>query len=237
MGLLTKSLPPKTRLLSREHNSLALREFGVQGTGVQGTESVRSVRVRNHDPRVEKKCIKCRKWHPRERFGDHETSSDGKQSICFDCKNARGKERRQRDVRARLRHHTSTRVLTQLGVHAPEGITAHLEEYLGYRFGVLVRALQQRLNETFPGRKLRDVLAEGWHVDHIHPLSRYPVITERGVDWEVFRQCWHYDNLSCIPAEDNLKKGARVETEGSVQGNTIPLDDPFGIDDEEDDDV
>jgi len=185
--------------------------------------------VREYDRKLYKKCIKCRRWKPKvdimdddgnitatKAFGAHETSSDGVQSICFTCKNAANKKSREKNVVARVRHHTSTRCLTQLGALAPEGFTADLEKHLGYRIRSLVRALGARLKEREgPHRKLRDALNEGYHIDHIKPLSSFQVIEENAgesrVDWNGFRACWAIDNLEAIPADENLAKGAKYE--------------------------
>ena len=182
------------------------------------------------DKRVYKKCIRCREWKPRgdilspageveegKGFGVHADTDDGLQVICFVCKNKFGTARRNQNVRQRIRHHTGTRCLTQLGDAAPTGFTAKLETYLGYKIATLVRHLGADLKaREGPKRKLVDALNEGYHIDHIHPLSLFPVRTQDlikgpdGVDWEAFRECWRMDNLRAIPGEENLKKGARV---------------------------
>lgn len=174
-------------------------------------------RTRNYDPRTQKRCIKCHEWKDRSGenrgFGDHESSSDGLQSICFSCKNKANNVAREKNVMVRLRHHISTRCLTQLGEAAPEGFTRDMERYLGYRVSWLVKYLSWELKRREgPRRKLRDALMEGYHVDHIHPLSRFAVLRDDGtVDWAEFRRCWHPRNLSAIPGEENLKKGAKVK--------------------------
>ena len=148
--------------------------------------------VRTYDKRIWKKCIKCRGWHPREDivdeetgevtrkhgFGAHPDSSDGLQSICFFCKNAMNIAARSMNVTARIRHHTGTRCLTQLGKKlTPPKFVANLEDYLGYKFPTLVKALSKDLKEREgPKRKLRDALNEGYHIDHIIPLSSFQVI-------------------------------------------------------------
>ncbi len=191
--------------------------------------------VRKYSKLLYKKCIKCRDWKPRAPlehpdsgetikpgFGKHKDSSDGLQSICFMCKNAMNIKSRQRNVTQRIRHHTGTRCLTQLGDLAPEGLVANLEDYLGYKIISLVRHLSKDLKEREGSkRKLKDALNEGYHIDHIHPLSKFPVITthplESGfgkgtpiVDWDAFRECWAITNLRAIPADENLAKGAKV---------------------------
>ena len=189
-------------------------------------------RVRHKfDPRTHKKCIKCR--IPKAKmdieddegniiekagFGKHD-SSDGVQSICFKCKNEAGTRNRNRNVAARIRHHTATRCLTQLGEHAPEGFTADLEKHLGYRIRSLVKHLSQDLKDREGHtRKLRDALNEGYHIDHKRPLSSFNVIIKPGgtgemVDWQAFRKCWAIENLTAIPADENLAKGAKYDAE------------------------
>lgn len=192
------------------------------------------------DKTLYKKCIKCRAWKPRQvievedgedilkGFGDHDTSSDGLQSICFKCKNVANVAARKKNVPARIRHHTATRCLTQLGEHAPDGLSANLEDYLGYKITALVKHLRADLKEREgPKRKLRDALNEGYHIDHIIPLSSFMVLVDesgdpalvgkerakemegkKGIDWNEFRKCWAMNNLRAIPAEENLAKGA-----------------------------
>lgn len=188
--------------------------------------------VREFDKRIWKKCIKCRGWHPREDilddddnvtrkhgFGAHADSSDGLQSICFFCKNTMNIKSRNQNVTARIRHHTGTRCLTQLGKKlTPSKFVANLEDYLGYKIPTLVKALSKDLKEREgPKRKLRDALNEGYHIDHIKPLSSFPVVCKSQsqideVDWDAFRDCWSITNLRAIPADENLAKGASYET-------------------------
>ncbi len=182
-----------------------------------------------HDKKLYKKCIKCRKWLPRvdlreeaggefikRAFGVHNDAEDGLQTICMKCKHTMNTASRNRNVTARIRHHTATRCLTQLGKQAPQGFAANLETHLGYRIRVLVRHLGADLkSREGPRRKLVDALNEGYHVDHVHPLSRFPVLTKgpsggEEVNWDVFRECWAISNLRAIPAEENLKKGAKI---------------------------
>lgn len=167
----------------------------------------------NFDKKTDKKCIKCRKWLNRQEFfGKHDTSTDGYQSICKTCKGEANKDARRRNITARIRHHVATRCLDQLGDRAPKGLTKNIEDYLGYKFKVLIRHLRADLRKREgEDRKLIDALNEGYHVDHIYPLSRFKVLDDDGeVDWDMFRECWRIENLSAIPAKENLQKGAKV---------------------------
>lgn len=197
--------------------------------------------TRNVDKKLFKKCIKCRTWRPREdiedehdghiskrQFGRHESSSDGLQSICYSCKNTMNTKARSQNASQRLRHHTGTRCMTQLGELAPPHFVKNMEDYLGYKIVKLVKALGKDLKEREgPKRKLRDALNEGYHIDHITPLSSFVVIVEheggkKTVDWDVFRECWSVDNLRAIPAEENLAKGATHDTDGETPQQAVP---------------
>lgn len=195
-----------------------------------------AVSTRTYDKKLYKKCIKCRCWHPREdivdehdghikkrRFGRNEQSSDGLQSICYSCKNVSNTLARSKNATQRIRHHTGTRCLTQLGKSAPREFVKNMEDYLGYKITTLVKALGKDLKSREGSkRKLRDALNEGYHIDHITPLSSFGVVGDDGtVDWDVFRKCWSVDNLRAIPAEENLAKGAshvseHVEEAGGI---------------------
>lgn len=157
-----------------------------------------------------KRCAKCGLIKPLTEFDPSCTSDDGHQSYCKGCKKDLGKRRQQRSVAARLRHHMATRIATQLGDNAPDGMTSKLDILLGYRIQTLVKALSTDLRER-EGKKLRDALEEGYHVDHIKPLSSFKVIVGDHIDMEAFQECWAISNLRAIPAAENLAKGARIE--------------------------
>ncbi len=200
--------------------------------------------VRNYDKHTHKRCIKCRQWKLRvgdpdgepptkAGFGKHD-SSDGLQSICHTCKNKANTKARDQNTRARLRHHIATRCLTQLGPLAPDDLTKNLEDYLGYKISMLEKALRLDLKaREGDDRKLRDALNEGYHIDHIKPLSSYDVVRaatgeQAGdievVDWDIFRECWDIDNLSAISAEENLAKGASYEEPSAATPSETPED-------------
>ncbi len=213
------------------------------------------------DKKHYKKCIKCHAWKPRKDrtftndegievtekhgFGLHEDNADKLQVICLACKNIAGKKARENNPLQRIRHHTGTRCLTQLGDYAPANFIANLESYLGYKINALVKHLGADLKEREgPKRKLRDALNEGYHIDHKHPLSLFPVICVEPsdghtyVDWAIFRECWDLSNLSAIPAADNLAKGAKVNHEQPTKdktedATTASEDDPQEAQDEE----
>lgn len=157
-----------------------------------------------------KKCGKCGTIKPLEEFNNSDTSHDGKQSYCKKCKSAMHQQRHRQNTRARLRHHMATRIQSQLGDLAPSSLTKDLEDYLGYRISALVKSLRVDLMER-EGKKLNDALEEGYHVDHLKPLSSYEVVKDGAIDWDVFKECWAIENLKAIPAAENLAKGAKYD--------------------------
>ena len=154
-----------------------------------------------------KKCAKCGQLQELANFGLNPTSSDGYKSYCKSCTNKLGARRRHVNISFRLRHHIVTRVLKQLeaiGQQPPDGLLTNLEQYLGYRISELRTKLNTELQEKRE-ISLRDAIGEGYHLDHIKPLSSFTIT---GLDCQVFRDCWAISNLEMIPAADNLKKGA-----------------------------
>lgn len=177
--------------------------------------------------KTHKKCSKCREWKPLERFGQHDGNADGKQVICYSCKNDAAKQDKSRNALQRIKHAITTRTATQLGEYAPEHFARDLEKYLGWKFRTLEKHLRRDLREREgPKRKLRDALDEGYHIDHIKPLMLFKVVDpelgalfgDDGVDWEAFRECWSVENLSAIPGSENLAKGAKYSD--PVQGKS-----------------
>lgn len=157
-----------------------------------------------------KKCVKCGAKKPLSDFGTHSDTADGRQSYCKTCKNALNVKARQINVNVRLKHHIATRVIDQLGLLAPPDTYARIEELLGYRIKTLTRYLRTDLQKREPHKTLKQALEEGYHVDHIYPLSKFPVVQEGAVDWGAFRECWALENLTAIPAAENLAKGSKV---------------------------
>ncbi len=185
-----------------------------QGNNAHGDPHLGATKFNYPKPRkkTHKRCIKCHCTRPKAYFGKHASSGDGLQSYCKFCKNALGKKRREGKAVHRLKHHMSTRITSQLGKLCPERLTEDLEEYLDYTMKTLVRHLRERLHEDEgPDRKLQDALEEGYHIDHIRPLSSYNVIRNGTIDWPCFRLCWRIDNLKAIPATENLIKGAKYD--------------------------
>lgn len=156
-----------------------------------------------------KVCTKCKLPKPLDRFPPHPDTVDGKAAWCKDCRAVLRKRRNQNNMSARLKHHFAARMTQQLvdsGVKKKDmpPLVAEMESYLGYKMVDLVRYLEDDIQER-EGITLKEAFDKGYHVDHITPLSKFPL---SAIGDEMFQQCWAMDNLRAIPATDNLKKGA-----------------------------
>ncbi len=158
-----------------------------------------------------KKCAKCGLTKLAEKqFAKHSGSSDGRASYCNTCRNALNTKRRKENAGFRLKHHIATRCLKQLKSTpngTPPELTRHLETYLGYRIWQLRIKLDNELRKN-EGINLKDAIEEGYHLDHIRPLSSFK--PQRAGD-EQFVACWAIKNLKMIPAAENLSKGAKTD--------------------------
>ncbi len=154
-----------------------------------------------------KTCTKCKLPKGLDRFPPHPNTADGKAAWCKDCRAVLRKRRGENNMVARLKHHFAARMTTQLvdaGVKEIPPLVLEMESYLGYKMGDLVRYLEDDIQER-EGISLKGAFDKGYHVDHITPLSKFPL---GQIGDETFRDCWRMDNLRVIPAADNLKKGA-----------------------------
>ena len=77
------------------------------------------------------------------------------------------------------------------------------QKILGYTTAELVAHLGRMLPR---GYTVQRCIQEGWHIDHIVPKSAFDCTTIEGV-----KQAWCLSNLRIIPAEDNIRKGDRMD--------------------------
>ncbi len=187
--------------LQEDLNATASREEAQSTEEEAQEESPKKVRL--------KKCPRCGKKQGLENFAKHDTSSDGYQSYCKQCKSNMHKRKRKKNITFRIKHHFATRIKDQLGNACPQHLSRDLEEYLGYRISKLRSHLGEEL-QLREGITVREAFERGYHIDHVRPLSSFhcaEVDSEAGL--ELFRECWAITNLVLISAEENLAKGAK----------------------------
>ena len=72
--------------------------------------------------------------------------------------------------------------------------------------GCSIEELKQYLESKFlPGMTWDNWTIDGWHIDHIKPLTSFDLI-----DREQLLEACHYTNLQPLWAKDNLSKGAKT---------------------------
>lgn len=81
-------------------------------------------------------------------------------------------------------------------------------------FGYTMEQLVAHLEERFTnGMTWSGYGPKGWHVDHIRPVASFALVREDGaIDGDQVRACYALENLRPLPAADNLRKGARLDT-------------------------
>jgi hypothetical protein len=102
-------------------------------------------------------------------------------------------DRRRNDVNFKLAHHirkTVNRNINKAG-SSTESLGCSIEE------------LKKHLESKWlPGMSWENHTTDGWHIDHIQPLSSFDLS-----DLEQFKQACHYTNLQPLWCKDNIVKG------------------------------
>jgi hypothetical protein len=76
--------------------------------------------------------------------------------------------------------------------------------------GCSIEELKRHLESQFkPGMSWNNYGRDGWHIDHIIPLSKVDLS-----DREQLKKVCHYTNLQPLWAIDNLSKGNRISASG-----------------------
>ena len=153
-----------------------------------------------------KKCPKCGTKYDLtiENFPYHSTSTDGFASYCRPCRNNMRKKRSD-NSRCRIKHHIATRVAATTP-NLPKEYTRNLEKYLGYGMTALRDHLEADLQRRM-GIGLKEAFKLGYHIDHMRPLSSFPITS---IDCSAFKDCWRIENLQMLSATENLQKGAKI---------------------------
>jgi len=72
--------------------------------------------------------------------------------------------------------------------------------------GCTIKELKQHIEQQFqPGMSWNNWAIDGWHIDHIKPLSSFDLSNS-----EEFKKACHYSNLQPLWAKDNLSKNNKV---------------------------
>lgn len=107
-----------------------------------------------------------------------------------------GKQKYKVDIAFRLKHNLRSRLNRALKNDQKTGSAVR-------DLGCSIEELKAHLESKFlPGMTWDNWAKDGWHIDHIRPLSSFNL-----QDPEEFKKACHYMNLQPLWAEENLKKG------------------------------
>ena len=165
----------------------------------------------NNEPRYAK-CKDCREYQAaksREYRKTPEGKAYGKKrrttSLYREYQKSYGVERYSRDVQFKLTKRLRIRLLQALNGNFKNGSAID-------NLGCSVEELKSHLESQFEPGMSWENHGHGngkWNIDHIRPLASFDLTDPR----QVALAC-HYTNLQPLWYEDNVKKGASIESHG-----------------------
>lgn len=109
------------------------------------------------------------------------------------------RKKRQNNINYRIINQLRCRVYKALRYKSKHTNTMEL-------IGCTIECLKQHLAQQFrPGMSWDNY--GGWHVDHIRPCASFDL-----TDPEQQKECFHYTNLQPLWAEENLRKGVKIDS-------------------------
>lgn len=167
---------------SKCRNEKDLVEFTKSKTGKHGTES---------------QCKVCRKKsrnYENRRQYSREWNKNNKNKVAV-RKRATHIYRMKNDMLYRLKHRLRTRLASAISNNQKSGSAVS-------DLGCTIIELKQYLeNQFIEGMSWNNHSREGWHIDHIQPLSSFNL-----ADPEELKKAVHYTNLQPLWAKDNWSK-------------------------------
>ena len=161
-----------------------------------------------------KECNKCKKSKDKEHFYKQWQNIDGYRMMCKQCELENKRKRNQnperkkknskymmeyikKNIQAKIAQNVRIRIgsfLKKRGIHYSESLSKLV--------GCSREELISHIESTFkPGMTWENYGMHGWHVDHIKPLAKFNLNTEK----EREKAC-HYTNLQALWAEENIAK-------------------------------
>jgi len=182
------------------------------------------------DP-VGKVCIKCKIYKSYSEFSKSSRVIDGHAGSCKVCKKPEvskyelNKEKCKQQSSEYYKTHKEQRH-TWYKNKEKEDVNFKLGNRLRHRLrstlkklktrgshinnlGCSIEELKQHLESKFlPGMSWGNWTLNGWHIDHIIPLSSFDL-----TDLEQLKKACHYTNLQPLWAKDNISKGNKIISE------------------------
>ena len=188
-------------------------------------DNLEGYRPREDVTEPNKKCTQCGTVYPRtdQYFPSSHPSNfsrDGLASICRQCTTKRTAEWRKRNperrrensrksIREKRKNDPNFRVKDAIGKQIHDALRRKKGGVRSFKkLSYTPEALRHHLERQFSeGMNWDNYGKEGWHIDHIVPISSFKLVTENGkVDWDEVALCWALTNLRPLWAKDNLSK-------------------------------
>lgn len=171
-----------------------------------------------------KVCSKCEKNLHDGMFFKCSKSKSGLQSQCKSCKvssvrsaPSQSKENRRsaelnrktpENRKKRRDYHHKTKVARNISRrmrHSLNGSQKSKSWELLVDFSL--EELKIHLETRFRDGMTWENYGHFWHIDHIHPISKFRITSEDCAD---FKNCWSLENLQPLLAIENLSKGNKI---------------------------
>jgi hypothetical protein len=167
-------------------------------------------------------CTKCRVNKELSEFHNNKSGKFGKQCVCKDCqrelvrKNYKKEYFREyaRNNRERYVNYTRQKMKSDVDFKLRHSLRDRLNKALRGNFksgsavrdlGCTIEELKVHLESQFqPGMSWENWSLDGWHIDHIKPLSSFNLS-----DRQQLLEACHYTNLQPLWASDNLSKNKK----------------------------
>ena len=166
-----------------------------------------------------KMCTKCSDNKERDDFYVRPSYKDGYSAWCIQCTLEYGKsykashfeDKRVKQREWRKRTNYCEKYLSNINNKLAHALRNRVGDIVRGRIkigsavkdlGCSVEELKKYLESKFqPGMTWENWSLQGWHIDHIKPLSSFDL-----TDVEQFKQACHYTNLQPLWAKENLVK-------------------------------
>ena len=173
-------------------------------------------------------CSNCGGWFPPtlEFFHRSKTSIRGLRKECKECRNAKVRKHNKqywkdnkkditikRTIYKRERYKNNPMFKLNVCISAAIRGSLYNSSKNGHHWeglvGYTLQDLREHLESQFQSGMTWDNHGiHGWHIDHIIPKASFNFITYEDPE---FLKCWALDNLQPLWAEDNLRKGTKVQ--------------------------
>lgn len=162
-----------------------------------------------------KKCTKCNEVKSLNLFHKHTGCSDGHKNTCKVCTKLKYDSKDRDVLRKRKREYVLFRLKTDPEYWIAHSLRKRLRHKLSLKnrihspvseLGCSVFELRLYLESKFkPGMTWFNHGTNGWHLDHIKPLSSFNLTNS-----EDFKKACHFSNLQPLWAHENRAKSDKL---------------------------